>query len=349
MTSAAEPGRSSATSITDPTMPATSLALESDALVLLLDVSDSRATTRAPGIPKDIRQLVRDEQLTRTSAGRAAFHSVALVALWAGSSALGLVAGRWWVWALVWVAQLALVRGAYAAMHDASHGTLFASRTANRAAALAWSVPLLLNASLWRAWHLEHHRATISDEDPEGVMRASNALGYVVVPSLRSIARFAAFHGQSAATLVGRPPAYVRRFGPHLGMRLDALVVLAATVALLAGSIAAPAVVIPVWLAPVLGYWLIGAPFFDLPEHDRTASRGGTLDVSRTVGASAPTRWLLRNGNHHAAHHLVPSVTSSQLPRLDQALGPRTVHRSPSYLRHHVRTLAALLPGRRAA
>ena len=64
----------------------------------------------------------------------------------------------------MWAVQSVLLHGAYSAMHDGAHGTMFRSRWANRLVNLGWSVPLLLNAGLWRAWHLEHHRATREDD-----------------------------------------------------------------------------------------------------------------------------------------------------------------------------------------
>jgi fatty acid desaturase len=324
-------------------MPATSVTVAANG-VLLLDVADTRVTTRAPGIPRDIRQLVRDEHLTRTSAVSAMVHSATLVLLWMALSGLGLVVGRWWAWVPVWLAQIAIVRGAHSAMHDAAHGTLFRSKLANRTAGLCWSMPLLVNASLWRVWHLEHHRATVSVEDPEGEARTPNLTRYVLIPPVRSLARFASFQWRSLATCAGRPPTYARRSGAKLALRVDAALVVLLSVGLVAATVVAPLVVVTVWVVPVLGYWLLGAPFFDLPEHHRTATHGSTLDVSRTVGASAPLRWLVRNSNHHAAHHLVPTVGAGQLPRLDDALAGRTVHRSPSYMRHHLQMAASLLP-----
>jgi fatty acid desaturase len=66
------------------------------------------------------------------------------------------------------------------------------------------------------------------------------------------------------------------------------------------------------------------------------------------VRSHGPVRFVLWNSNYHAAHHLVPSVTYRYLPRLDDAVGERALHRSRSYFAFHAGQLSGVMPGRRS-
>jgi len=306
------------------------------------------ANTRPPRVPDDIRRLVRDEGMTRATPLRAGGHTLALIGIWVGLSAVGLSTGTLWVWAPVWLVQAVLLHGAYSAMHDGAHGTMFRSRWANRLVNLGWSVPLLLNAGLWRAWHLEHHRATVTGDDPEPKGELTNVVMYLGAFPVAGLSMISAFWWHSLLAVAGRPPGYARRTGVAPTARRDGVLLLGLTAAVAVGAVTRPFLLLALWGAPFIGYWLVVSLVFGLAEHYHTREAGGQLDVTRSVRSHGPVRFVLWNSNYHAAHHLVPSVTYRYLPKLDDAVGDRALHRSRSYLAFHAGQLHGVMPGRRS-
>jgi fatty acid desaturase len=299
------------------------------------------ASTRSLGVPADIRELVRSRGMTRPTSMRTLGRSVVHVAMWVGASGLGLLLGGV-AWLPVWLFQGYLLQSAYSGLHDAIHHSQYRSKRANRVASVLWGLPLLLNASLWRAWHLEHHRATATADDPEPRAVLGSRVVYAVAFPVGGLAMFGSLWAQSALALVGRPPSYVRRRGAYGAIRFDAAVVLLACVVAGVGLIRAPFPTFALWLAPFLVYWCVISIGIGMSEHYGTAQSGGQLEVTRSVTTHRFMRFVQWNSNFHAAHHLVPSVSYTFLPELDAALGDRVVHRAPTYLSFHAQQLRAL-------
>jgi fatty acid desaturase len=286
-------------------------------------------------VPDDVRAIVRDEAMTRPESLRAGLHCAALVAAFAALSVVGVWAGSLWAWVPLWIAQGFLLHGAYSAMHDAAHGTLFSSRRANRVACFAWSVPLLLNPSLWRCWHLEHHRATRTADDPEPRGAIPNVAVYVVAFPVAGASMLLSFWVHSARALLGHPPSYAARPSARPAVRRDALWILALSAGLVTAGLLELHWLVVIWLAPWCVYWLVVSLVFGLAEHELTPTEGTQIDVTRSVTSNRVIQFVVWNSNFHAAHHLVPTVTYRHLPRLDAVLGDRVAHRARSYTRYH--------------
>jgi fatty acid desaturase len=309
--------------------------------VVLTPSNTELTSTRALGVPTDIRELVRARGMTRPTPARAAGRTVVHLVLWAGLSALGLLVGGL-VWLPVWVLQGYFLQSAYSGLHDAIHHSQYRSKQANRVAAVLWGLPLLLNGSLWRAWHLEHHRATATSDDPEPHAVLGNRLIYAVAFPVGGLAMFAGLWAQSVGSLFGRPPKYVRRRGAYGAIRVDAAIVLLATVLGVVGLVRATFLTAALWFIPFAVYWCVISVGVGLSEHYGTSKSGGQLDVTRSVTTKRFMRFMQWNSNFHAAHHLVPSVSYTFLPELDAALGDRVRHRSGSYVAFHAGQLRML-------
>jgi fatty acid desaturase len=279
--------------------------------------------------------MVRSGRLTRPDPSRAAAHSAALVGIYALLSVTGVVAGSLWAWVPIWIVEGFLLHGAYSAMHDAAHGTLFASRRANRVSCLAWAVPLGLNASLWRCWHLEHHRATRTGDDPEPRGDISLLAVYVGAFPVGGSSIVLSSWLDSLRALFGRPPRYADRASARRAVRANAAWLLIFTACAAVAGVTAFHWLLVIWLAPLGVYWLAVSVVFGLAEHEGTPDVGTQIDVTRSVTSNRVIRWLVWNSNFHAAHHVVPTVAYANLPAVDAALGDRVSHRSRSYTRFH--------------
>ncbi|MGN6605960.1 MAG: fatty acid desaturase family protein [Jatrophihabitans sp.] len=296
--------------------------------------SDRRAVRRSL-VPPDIRALVRAQRMTRADSARAAVHCAVLVLAWVTLTVAGELVDSLWLWVPVWVAQAFLLHGAYSAMHDAAHGTLFAGRRANRVATFLWAVPLGINANLWRCWHLEHHRATATPDDPEPTGEITNLLLYVVAFPATGLLMFGQFTWDSLRALVGRPPGYADRAGVRGLVRRDAVWMVCFTAGIVVAAVFKGQALLSCWVIPLALYWCVVSLIFGLPEHYGTDRSGTQIEVTRTVATNRLLAFVVWNSNRHTAHHLVPTVHYRYLPMVDEALGDRVPYRARSYTAYH--------------
>jgi fatty acid desaturase len=146
---------------------------------------------------------------------------------------------------------------------------------------------------------------------------------------------------ESLGTLFGRFPDYVRTRTGRRAIQLDAAVLAGVSALLVAGTIAAPGLVLRLWLAPLLVTFCGVLPATGMSEHYGCALEGDAFATTRTVLSNRAFRFLVWNNNFHVVHHLLPSVPFHQAPKLHAYIEPRLQHLSPSYLAFHGGILAA--------
>lgn len=299
--------------------------------------SDRRAVRRAI-VPADIRELVKSQRMTRADSRASLLHNLALAAAWALLTLVAVAADSLYVWVPVWVAQAFLLHGAYSAMHDGAHGSMFPTRRGNQAANFLWAIPLGINGNLWRCWHLEHHRATATPDDPEPSADITNLALYVVAFPAAGVMMFVQFQYESLLTLFGRFPGYADRPAVRPAVRRDAAWMLLLTAAVVVAAVTQPHWLLWLWVIPLVAYWCGVSLIFALPEHlGTTRDPAATqIDVTRTTQSNKLVEFLIWNSNRHTAHHLVPTVNYRYLPAVDDALGDRVPNRADSYWSYHV-------------
>jgi fatty acid desaturase len=325
----------------DPSRPA-----GADDGVALHDVArtaDSKRSIRRSDVPADIRQMVREQRMTRADSMTAFWHSASLILAWVALTGGGLAADSLWVWVPVWAMQAFLMHGYYSAMHDAAHGTMFASRGLNRVALFLWALPLGINANLWRCWHLEHHRATVSGDDPEPVGEITNLLTYFGSFPAVGIQMFAEFQGESLMALFGRMPGYADGPSVRNRIRRDALFMVLVTAGVVLAAVFAGHWLLWMWVIPLAAYWCGVSLLIALPEHYHTNKNGTQIDVTRSTTSNKLLSFIVWNSNRHAAHHLLPTLNYRYLAVVDDALGDRVEHRAVSYTRYHWSILRELV------
>jgi fatty acid desaturase len=291
-------------------------------------------------VPADVRAYVAANGLTTRSNWRATGRTAVVVACYAAATVVGAAADHWLAWIAVWAFQGCVLVGSYSAMHEASHGTLYGAPRANRVLGAAWASTILVNWSLWRSFHLEHHAHTGTDDDPKLRYRLeiTNPLQYLLLP-LGGLAFMGQLWFQSLGTLVGRYPSFVRTRTGRGTIRRDAVLLLLVTAALVLGLVAAPGAVLRVWLVPLLVAVGVVLPATGMTEHYRCSLGGEVFDTTRSVVSNRVFRFLVWNNNFHVVHHLVPAVPFHHAPALHGYIAERSNHLEPSYLRFHLGVL----------
>ncbi|MGH0037205.1 MAG: fatty acid desaturase [Myxococcota bacterium] len=242
----------------------------------------------------------------------------------------------------------------FPSLHEAGHGTAFATRPLNEIVAWSSAFLMLQAPSFFRCFHWEHHRETQHPErDPE-IANArdllddwpSNLAVYAFVTSGQAL-----MVGKAGFTLLCAltPYAFWSRYFPFVRDR-DA-----ARVAWESRAVAAAWAVV-LWLglgrlpgfAELLLAWpvahlLLG--FYLMPEHTGLPNEGTQLERTRTVLSNPLVRWWMWNMPYHAEHHAHPGVPYHAMPALHSQLRPQLVHVSPGYAAFHRQALRHCLRG----
>lgn len=294
-------------------------------------------------VPADLRAFVRRERLARPDSWVTLRHGVVVLAAWIALVAIGLAADSTAVWIPIWIALAVCTATPLALMHEAVHHNLFRSRLANHAVGTVAAMWLFFHAGAYRAWHLTHHAYTFTEDDSEQLparfrtRAAYLAYALVLGPSFAVVLWYGAI-----ATLLGRPPRWVR--GPRLArhVRRAALVSFVVVAAVVAAALRWPDVVVKGWLVPAVLGSLFLFPFVSLPEHYEGKGYDQLLDNTRTTKSNALMRYLYWNNNYHLAHHLVPTVPPQSLGAVDEQIRERTRLRERGFFSFHRRVLGSL-------
>lgn len=230
--------------------------------------------------------------------------------------------------------QLALA----VAMHEAAHGTLFASRWCNEVL-VDWlcARPVWSDVARYRAHHLGHHAHTGTARDPDLGLALAEPMsrGSLVrkllrditgLSGLRRVLGLLAMDAELLAYDVGGNPRRAKR--QSTGAHLRALArniwrpLLANAVLLAILAALGHAWVFSVWAVAYLTMFSLVVRVRSLAEHACTAQTDDQLRNTRTTHASLLARMTLAplHVNFHLEHHLLPTVPYWQLPALHRRL-----------------------------
>lgn len=253
------------------------------------------------------------------------------------------------------VASGAVLLTFFASMHEAGHGTAFASPRLNRLA-LWISAPLMLQApTYFREFHFEHHRSTSDPlRDPE-ISGAPSILGPWHTNPLLYFAQAAGQHlmvGKALFTLscallpfdaaLERLHPFVRAAHRRAVVRESILVSVLLVAAAWAG-----------WqFVPGFRFWLLAWPIahlglglFVMPEHTGLPTGGSQLHRTRSTTSNPALMRAMWNMSWHAEHHAFPAVPWHALPELGRRIAPEIEHRASGYLAFHAEALRRSLGG----
>lgn len=293
-------------------------------------------------VPADIRRAIESERLAAPAGPASLVRTAVISGIYLACALVGL---RWQhvlVWLPAWLVMAMILNGAISASHEGVHGNLLRADWANKAVAEYWSLAVLLNFSLYRAYHLEHHRRTRLEGDPEPQTTFSNVLGYLVVFPITGLYSLLQLWFTSAASLAGWFPAYVRTGRQRRNIRLDAVLVLAASGGAVAWGVVDTRSFLIAWAMPMLASSAVFTVTV-LPEHYGCARVLDPLRSTRSTRSNALVRYLYWNNNFHAEHHLIPGVPYLRVGRLSELLGDRVPNQARSYTRWHLGLIRELI------
>jgi fatty acid desaturase len=237
----------------------------------------------------------------------------------------------------------------FASMHEAGHGTAFASPWLNRAA-LWISAPLMLQApTYFREFHFEHHRRT---SDPDGDPEIAGAPG-LLAPWPGNLPLYLA-RASGQHLMVGKAlftlscallpfDSALARLHPFLrpAYRREVVVQSIAVCVLVGAFVAAGLVFVPGFAFALLAWPVahLGLGLFVMPEHTGLPADGTQLHRTRSTVSNALVRRAMWNMSWHAEHHAFPAVPWHALPELGRRIAPDVEHRAQGYAAFHAEAL----------
>jgi fatty acid desaturase len=296
----------------------------------------------------DVAAFVREHDLTRKSALQTNTRAAVNVGCYIALTLLGFTLHQWLAWAIIWLAQSVILVGAFSALHEAAHGNLYRSKRANRIAGVLWANLVLMNFSLYRAFHYQHHRFTRRDGDSEPETKIESLSQYAL--SMFALLFFADMWLKSISALTRNDyPWYCNGERLRQDVRLDALVFHLCNLALVALAIWQFKTLLFVWGIPILITDTVLMSITSLPEHFGCRWGGNYYETTRTVGSNPVFRFLYWNNNFHTEHHLHPSVPYQSLPKLHRFVADHLLFYTPSYLGWHASLIRELWARRSAS
>jgi fatty acid desaturase len=297
-------------------------------------------------VTSDVAELVAGRGMTRAD-GRGSLGRFAVaVVLYVVAGVAAAAAGGWPALVVAWLVQAVVLTGTYSAMHEAAHRHLFPSRSANRVAGVLCGSAILVDFSLYRTFHLQHHATTASADDPEPRAELRSVGAYLGVVAAAGTAFVGGLLADVVQVVLGRSPRYVRTDAQRRAVRADAVPLLVALAVAVGGLAVAPGTVLRWWLVPLLLTYTVPFILTALPEHHGCAVDPDPLANTRTVVSNPLFRFLYWNNNFHAEHHLAPAVAYHRLPELHAHLAGRHEHLSRSYVGFHAGLVRSFGGGR---
>lgn len=265
-----------------------------------------------------------------------------IAAEWGLYAALAVVAHRspWFVAVPCWVVMAWCLLGNGAITHETLHRHLFRSKRANRVVGVAAAATVGMPWSVYRQYHLGHHKHAVTDADPEGaVYRFESRWTYLLMP-IGGPLFVLQLIWWGVCIAAGRPPAWVQVRHSRRAAGVDTAITVAFLVSMGVLGWRQPDLVVDVWLAPWLITMMVLFPLVLVPEHYGApdSDADNALLTTRTIVSNRFVTWAYWANNFHTAHHLVPSLVPQHIPEVTQSLVIDQLPQrwmSSGYLRFH--------------
>lgn len=233
-----------------------------------------------------------------------------------------------WLLPVLWAVQGLLLTGFFSALHWCVHSSCFGAPW-DRIFGAIWGTPLFINFSIFKAFHLWHHRHTGTEKDSQYQRTFVDFRSYI---SAFTAYRFVfVFSRWSIQALAGIHPYFTRSSQQRKAATVDAIILV-----VWLSAVGAVTAAVPMWM--IIHYWM---PWlFYLPcvfivsvaEHYGCENSPDTARNTRTTRAGWLLRTVLWNVNFHGEHHLRPSAPFWTLRSLHSSLGGTIQNVAPSYL-----------------
>ena len=234
-----------------------------------------------------------------------------------------------------------VMAGFYSGMHYLSHDSIFQNQKVNRAWGLVFSGLLLQNFSLYKFFHLKHHRFTGVDGDTEPAGEVKSLFHYLFYALNWDY--FCAFVRMSTMSIFSYFPEFVSKDAQRKAVQHDAVVqFLCISLSLFATALFPIGMLKYYWLP--LQFAMSLNFFLAFGEHFGCERSNNPFLNTRSFGRKpAIFKWFHWNANYHAEHHLFPRATPWSLEPIHNEFSSRFKFGSISYVKLNASIAGALI------
>lgn len=234
------------------------------------------------------------------------------------------------LWIFVWPILGFILSGCFSALHYCSHNTLYTNTLTNRLCGVLWSLPVLMNFSSYKFFHLEHHKFTsiAGDTEPAGDLKSIWTYMFYCL----NWDFIYAFFRLSVLSLVNLYPAFIRTKKAQKDVKIDTLILFAFLVFFLFLTYRYPLVMIYCYWIPLQICFILNF-IITLGEHFGCANSTNVLKNTRTFYiTNVFFRFFYWNSNFHAEHHLFPKIRPWDLPKKHAEIAHQLMWIESSYI-----------------
>lgn len=279
------------------------------------------------------------DELLKISSTKFIPQSLFNLSLYVLLSLISLWVDAWWFWVIVLPFQGLIFSGFFSAAHDCAHNTFCKSKKINRIFGIFWSAPLLLNFTLYKRFHIKHHRNTGDTNDLESRFTFQNIWHYLEYLFINIDSWSYMFLDMQS--IFGHFPDYIQSKKAKNDVQIDNLgIFLWITIIIFCTFLWTKYTLILYWLPLLISP---AGALRSLAEHYGCDEGTNSLSNTRTVSSNFLVRYVCWNDNYHAEHHLYPSIPSYNLPRVHALIGHHFKYRESSYLLFNLKLIRSLL------
>ncbi|KTC88167.1 fatty acid desaturase family protein [Legionella drozanskii] len=224
--------------------------------------------------------------------------------------------------------------------HECLHQTYLKNRFLNTQIGRFFSAILLINFTLYKEHHLQHHKYVGTEKDTETKIEFKSLAHYIFFITGLPFA-FAKI-SKTLNVLLQIYPYYIDGVKKKKRALWDSLFICVLLVLFFSFTLLFPRIMFYCyWLPLLFSYmWIL---FFGLPEHLDCNHVPDFYSESRSILSNYIVRLFLWNGNFHAEHHLYPGLAGSGLQKLFKKNIDSVFYQEKSYLYWHIRLIKKLI------
>ncbi|MFT7144284.1 MAG: fatty acid desaturase [Alphaproteobacteria bacterium] len=240
---------------------------------------------------------------------------------------------------LAWPLMGVILSGNLAAAHDCLHCTQYKNRKLNHIFGIIWCMPLIMNFSIYRKYHLKHHRFTGVAGDSESREPFESLQEYLW--TLTGYSFFRKFIIKQLNVFKGD---YVEKASASQiqAIRFDCFFILLWLFFVIFMTFSNWMMMLMIYWGP-LAFYPMMLIIIGIPEHYDCIDNSDVKKNTRSVSSNFLVRFFVWNSNFHAEHHYSPAVPTLNLKALHKELQGVFTYTEKSYFKFHKNLFLKLL------
>ena len=201
---------------------------------------------------------------------------------------------------------------------------------------------LLVNFSIFKSLHLDHHRFTNMPNDTQRPRDYQNLWQYLIaIPHWKFPIRTFTLSFNSLRNIF---PSSVRSRIVRSEVIRDTYFLFSWVILIVACSIIYPLIMLELYLVPIFFYFSM-IFFVTATEHSRCDKTDDKTRNTRSIISNPLLRFFSNGFNFHAEHHLYPAIPSPQLIHVNRKIGKYLKYNEKSYFAFHLKLIFSLIKG----